>query len=417
VMLDSFTGKLMVQCSKHLGLGSVVKSIFGFEDSEFYIAPVADHLNGKTLADAALHYPSAVLCGVMNRGDRGCNLCPPHDYLLKAGDEAVLIATDSACTIAKPTPCKWQYPEKVAYTYRSPRIGLGQDLQRKTERILMFGWNDKCGYIILELDNIVSEGTEIIIVSSKPPEERDDELAVAQKRFDRNLKNLNPVQISGKLGSRFMLEELPDDAVREASRIFILADNEVGEARDADTCTIGVLMQIRDMLSEEKPGQEGGSKVAIIPEIQDPESEMHLMMAQASDYIDTSGLPSQVLAMIGYNPRIADILDEILSEKGRVNFHIRKLQDYIQPGTEPPKSITFFQVQDLANHQGDVVVGWSLPREVDAEPRGEFHRTMAGHSQITGHVVSWEINPEDKLTEREWNGSVDKLVVLTPVHT
>merc|ERR1719324_2183160 len=48
VMLDDFMGKLMVQGSSQPGLGTVVKSTFGFGGSEFYVAKAADSVVGKT---------------------------------------------------------------------------------------------------------------------------------------------------------------------------------------------------------------------------------------------------------------------------------------------------------------------------------------------------------------------------------
>merc|ERR1719380_342492 len=122
-------------------------------------------------------------------------------------------------------------------------------------------------------------------------------------------------------------------------------------------------MQIRDMLKErpKQPDSHGGPppRISLIPEI------------KAADFIDTSGLPSQVMAMIAFQPRIAPVLDQILSAGG-VTFATRTLQDYIQPGTEPPPSISFFQVQDLAGYSGDVVVGWSAPREDGSEDAASF---------------------------------------------
>merc|ERR1719161_2118966 len=154
VMLDSFVGKLMVQCSKHQGLGTIVKSFFGFDGSEFYITPAPDHLLGKTIANAALHYPSAVVCGVMRTGEKeSCKLCTGNDYKLQAGEELVLLATDSSCITAGTKPCPPPELEHLSRTLRSPRPSLKQS-QSKTEKILMLGINEKTGYIILELDNV-----------------------------------------------------------------------------------------------------------------------------------------------------------------------------------------------------------------------------------------------------------------------
>jgi len=418
LMPEIFVGNLMVQCSKHQGLGAIVKTTFGFDGSEFYITKVPERLVGKSVEEAALHYPLATLCGTIpprdgTRSGRG-NLAPGNDYVLKADEELVLLAADSACIMAKDVPCP--VPDLTLFARPDPQGTSRADVGRSPERILIMGWNDKAGNILLELDSIVPPNTEVVIVSPKNEEERDEAIKqdLVQMRDSRQLANIKTSQVSGVLGSRFMLEELPDNIVSEASRIFILADDSNSTAADMDSCTITVLMQIRDVLvgSCEKAAP-GKPRVAIVPEIMDTEAEMHCQMVRASDFIDTSGLPSKVLAMIAYNPRIADVLDEILREGG-VSFAIRRLQDYIQPGTEPPSSVSFYQVQILAGHVGDVVVGWTLPHG-DEEPSasddfvGEMHR----QASCSGRLGQWEINPDEKVKERAWDKSFDKLVVLS----
>merc|ERR550514_1413170 len=112
--------------------------------------------------------------------------------------------------------------------------------------------------------------------------------------------------------------------------------------------------------------------------------------------------------MIAFQPRIAPVLDEILSAGG-VTFSTRTLQDYIQPGTEPPPSISFFQVQDLAGYSGDVVVGWSAPREESSEDAanfryndsaGEFLSAIQEQTSGVAEMRKWEINPQDKFRNR-----------------
>lgn len=426
LMLDSFVGKLMVQCSKHQGLGPIVKETFGFDGSEFYIAQTPKHLRGKTLGEVALYYPSAVICGVIGPGDDvGCKLCPGNDYTLELGEELVLLATDSACVIAQKAPTK---PPQVGHlVYTSPSLNPGQTLRDKPEKILIMGWNEKTGYIINELDGIVAPGTEVVLVS--PASNHDERYlqitsTLSQKK---TLENITFKQVQGIMGSRWTLEELPDNAVTEASRIFILGDDDAVSAKDADTGTIGVLMQIRDIIVDskaEKSMQENpvSTKIPIIPEIQDPESEMHCQMIQACDFIDTSGLPSKILAMVAYNPRINTVLDQILSESSDIKFAIRKLQEYIQPGTEPPSCISFAQVQYLASQSGDVVVGWTLPSKEDHPkkamntprscPKRDFANVMREQASCSTPVVDWEINPNQKHKERAWNASIDSLVVL-----
>lgn len=440
VMLDEFMGKLMVQCSSHQGLGGVVSGTFGFGGSEFYVAQAPEHILGKTFSDAALHFPSAVLCGVMcgngpspcdpkasnsstEMDQDFCNLCPGSDYRLRHGDDLVLLAEDTNGTEALKKPSKPPAPlVHLANTHRSPRPSPHLDVKGKPETVLIMGWNDCAGLMVLELDLVVPSGSTIIMVSPKTAAEREEELLKTYKRNKRSLEHVTSiVQCVGPLGSKHVLEELPVP-LHQASRIFILADEECVNTLHADTCSMQVLMQIRDMLKErpKQPDSHGGPppRISLIPEIRDAESELHCHMIKAADFIDTSGLPSQVMAMIAFQPRIAPVLDQILSTSG-VSFATRTLQDYIQPGTEPPPSISFFQVQDLAGYSGDVVVGWSVPMDdEDAasfgnnEGIGEFHLTIQEQTSCVADMRKWELNPEDKFGTRPWCATRDSLVVL-----
>lgn len=442
VMLDEFMGKLMVQCSTHQGLGGVVSGTFGFGGSEFYVSKVEEHILGKTFSDAALHYPDAVLCGVLSENGPSiddhmrstgsmsydtdfCNLCPGSDYRLKHGDNLVLLAEDTSCTEATRKPLKPPSPlVHLAHTHRSPRPSPHSEMQGKPETVLVMGWNDCAGLMVLELDTILPHGSTIIMVSPKTPAEREAELMTTYKRTRRTLEHVTSiVQVTGPLGSKHVFEELPTP-LQQATRIFILADEDCHNSLHADTCTMQVLMQIRDTLRglPKQPDTHGGPppRISIVPEIRDAESELHCQMIKAADFIDTSGLPSQVLAMIAFQPRIAPVLDEILSAGG-VTFATRTLQDYIQPGTEPPPSISFFQVQDLAGYSGDVVVGWSAPREDGSEDAasfqgneraGEFLSAIQEQTSGVAEMRMWEINPQDKFKERQWCATRDHLVVL-----
>merc|ERR1719421_641789 len=440
VMLDEFMGKLMVQCSTHQGLGGVVSGTFGFGGSEFYVSKAEEHILGKTFSDAALHYPDAVLCGVLSENGPSiddhmrstgsmsydtdfCNLCPGSDYRLKHGDNLVLLAEDTSCTEATRKPLKPPSPlVHLAHTHRSPRPSPHSEMQGKPETVLVMGWNDCAGLMVLELDTILPHGSTIIMVSPKTPAEREAELMTTYKRTRRTLEHVTSiVQVTGPLGSKHVFEELPTP-LQQATRIFILADEDCHNSLHADTCTMQVLMQIRDTLRglPKQPDTHGGPppRISIVPEIRDAESELHCQMIKAADFIDTSGLPSQVLAMIAFQPRIAPVLDELVSANGSVTFAMRSLQDYIQPGTEPPTEISFFQVQDLAGYSGDVVVGWSSPHDGEEEDELEFTQNVKSHAAVLGvDVQQWEINPPDKLATRKWDAKMDQLVVLAATAT
>lgn len=420
VLLDRFLAKLMVQCTRQWGLGSIVGQTFGFEGSEFYIRPVPKHLVGSSFSVASFYYPGAVLCGIIcasgsPRGSqRRVEMCPKMTRELREGEEFVLLAEDSVHAWPTDTPCK--RPPSLLNELDVPRALSHRD--HHAEHIFILGWNEIIGVMLLELDNMVGPGTEVMILAPKPAHVRPAFIEKVQHRWDTTLRNITKFHhIEGTLGSRFQLDELPTP-IEDASRIFILADEDAPDNKYADACTVATILQIRDILL--KKGR--GNDIPIIPEIRDTLTENICVSVKASDFIDSSGLPAQVLAMMAYQPRIADVLEEIISENGSVSFAIRKLDKYCLP---VPSELSFFQARDIVAQSGDALVGWSLPlaQRHDEEllhgqgEQGCFHRKMHEilhkvHPDSTS--LEWQINPEDKSHVREWSIEDDRLVVLTP---
>jgi hypothetical protein len=421
VLLDRFLAKLMVQCTRQWGLGSIVGNTFGFDGSEFYIRPVPDNLVGCSFSVASFYYPGAVLCGIIHdvEGElpqkRTVEMCPKMTRELNAGEEFVLLAEDSAHAWPVNKPCK--RPPSLLNEIETRRpLSVREHLP---EHIIIIGWNEIVGVMLIELDQMVAEGTEVLILAPKDAQMRDKFIDKVQHRWDTTLKHISKFHhIVGQLVSRFQLDELPIP-IEDASRIFILADEDAPDPQYADACTVATILQIRDILLRKG---HVGKDIPIIPEIRDALTENICVSVKASDFIDSSGLPAQVLAMMAYQPRIADVLEEIISENGSVSFAIRKLENYCEP---VPTEISFFQARDIVAQAGDALVGWSVPtsQRHDEEllhadgAQGCFHRKMHEilHTVHPDSVsLEWVINPQNKNEKREWSAAEDRVVVLTP---
>jgi len=285
------------------------------------------------------------------------------------------------------------------------------------EIILMLGWNELAGNMISELDDQVAQGTELIIIAEVPEEVREKAIGQMQVRYKKKIENMVISQKLGRIGSRHDLDDLAIP-VDKASRIFFLADSTGESGEHVDACTITAILQIRDMLLE-----SGVSKdIAMIPEIKDPLSRTMCAHLNITDFIDTSGLPSKVLAMVAYQPRIQLVLNEIISQTVRASFSIQSLGMYMG-GDARAARFSFQQVAGLVAASGDVAIGWSKPvgqtsraqALEDSEESIEFHNTMAkickdAHGKNS--MIEYELNPVDKTRERDWSWEDDKIVVL-----
>jgi hypothetical protein len=447
VMLENFIGKLMTRCSGQPGLSSTLSQIFSSGGSDFFINTVPKQLQGMKFSAVRQYYPSAVPVGVLygtaeesdschtwnqalQRNAHGCRLCPGEDFILKDDLDIVFIAPDKAATSASLTPT---LPADMPEEVRTVK-NISSDIRNvEPETILIWGWNEFAGNMILELDSQVAPETELMVISeSSSKEERVVDLERILFRWKRQINNLKISHYSGRLGSRYDIENL-SVPLEKASRIFLLSDSKqvkrdkwVHEASNeqVDASTITAILQIRDMLLE-----KGVSKnIAIIPEMKDSLSRTMCEQLSIVDFVETTGLPSKVLAMVAHQPRIQIVLNEIISHDGKANFSVRSLDSYVEKERRPTH-LSFGQISDLVAASGHIVIGWSKQfsqtskarhlSEADNSTSMEFHKTMSricleAHGKHS--MTEYELNPVDKTQEREWSWEDDKIVVLTCVH-
>lgn len=80
------------------------EDILGFENAEFYIKRWPQ-LDGKRFEDVLISFPDAVPCGVKVAAKRGKIIInPDDDYILKEGDEILVIAEDDDTYAPGPLP-------------------------------------------------------------------------------------------------------------------------------------------------------------------------------------------------------------------------------------------------------------------------------------------------------------------------
>lgn len=431
VMIENFIAKLMTRCSRKAGLSATLNQVFSAGSSDFFINTVPKNLHGVHFREAGSYFPGAVPVGMLSPDPdtdkpcsllrsgactSGCRLCPDPDLVLEEGKELVFLATEPADTVA----CEKPVPQTATALSRLMHVPSPvTHRQKEQENILILGWNELIVDMLLQLDQQVGQGTKLFIVADKSVEERQAEIALFQNRWQHTMQNLEFVHHVARIASRFQFEEL-QLPFNEISRIFLLSPSQVDRDGRNDAVVLTAILQMRDILLEQGVSKE----IAIIPQITDPLSRTMCEHLSVTDFIDTSGLLSKVLAMISNQPRIQLVLNEIISFTGQTKFSMRKLGNYAKE--DEANELSFRQVADLVGACGDVAIGWSVPfsqtskAEILAQlgERVEFHQTMSkicerAHGKEC--MLEYELNPADKNTARQWNWEQDRIVVLTTV--
>lgn len=438
VILDVFLGRLIVQCTNHFGIGRIVNKTFGFEGSEFYFTSVPEHVVGHQFGDAQAYYPDAVLVGIvtakksvanssrktvpkldhqksvefaktlLNKDSekeyRRVHLCPPMNCILEDGDELVLLAEDSVTARAQKAPCYQllESPRNPA-TSQTESIVPQQIQEPAIENILMLGWNHLSVIMLLELDLEVAKGSTVTVMAPFEPASREAFIEKSMEWWDRRLQNITKiVHVQAELGEAFELESLP---VEQATRVFILSSQDPDDPMTsyniaaADACTFTTLLQLEHILDSRL--EASAPRMPVVAEIRDTLTAHQMATTRIADFLNLSGVPNQILAMIAQQPRILEVMEFIISDNAHINFAIESMEKYLEPGSPVPEKISFFEVRRMAHKRGDVVIGWTF--QVDEK------QTPTKHTSST----ELQINPPDKNQQRKWSQADDKLIVLS----
>merc|ERR1719223_1795841 len=316
------------------------------------------------------------------------------------------------------------------------RLAVGSvPLGEKAETILLLGWNESAWCIIADLDNGVLAGTKIVSYSAVPSAERAESLQKSQIYHNTTLQNINVIFADGIIGSRFHMERaLNREVLLGTTRIFVLTDSaaaaplKVGK-RDPDAGVITSVLHIRHMLkyafkSTGLSSTDSSPCIPIVVEVVDEVTQEHCRSLEVLDFVDSAAVASQIISMISYEPRLAGMLQDLVTETATMTMAIRHLSDYPGP-LDVKQSMSFLDLVELAQRFGELPLGWSklnvsLEDGSDSEI-GEVQNValqatverLARSSRTLGPMnIEWEMNPDDKITRRVWDPNADQLVVL-----
>ncbi|MCL7033672.1 hypothetical protein MKW94_020298, partial [Papaver nudicaule] len=197
VVAHDVIGRLMIQCALQPGLAQIWEDILGFENAEFYIKRWPQ-LDGLCFEDVLISFPDAVPCGVKVAANGGkIVLNPDDDYVLKEGDEVLVIAEDDDTYSPGPLP-----------EVRCGFFPKSETPPKYPEKILFCGWRRDIHDMIMVLEALLAQGSELWMFNEVPIEEREWKLIDGGLDIS-GLVNLRLVHRYGNAVIRRHLESLP----------------------------------------------------------------------------------------------------------------------------------------------------------------------------------------------------------------
>lgn len=389
VVAHDVIGRLMIQCALQPGLAQIWEDILGFENAEFYIKRWSQ-LDGLRFEDVLISFPDAIPCGIKVAGNGGKIILNPHnDYVMREGDEVLVIAEDDDTYAPGPLP--------------EVRRGFARNLfspPKYPEKILFCGWRRDIDDMIMVLEAFLAPGSELWMFNDVPEKEREKKLTDGGLDLF-GLVNIRLVHREGNAVIRRHLENLP---LETFDSILILADESVEDSIvHSDSRSLATLLLIRDIQSKRLPSKEtstpvrhsgfshsswiremqrASNKSIIISEILDSRTRNLVSVSRISDYVLSNELVSMALAMVAEDKQINRVLEELFAEEGN-EMCIRPAEFYLYDQEE----LCFYDIMIRGKQRQEIVIGYRL---------------AAADRAI--------INPLDKALQRKW--SLDDVFVV-----
>ncbi|XP_027161874.1 ion channel DMI1 isoform X2 [Coffea eugenioides] len=390
VVAHDVIGRLMIQCALQPGLAQIWEDILGFENAEFYIKRWPQ-LDGLHFEDVLVSFPDAIPCGVKVAAEGGKIIINPEDkYVLKEGDEILVIAEDDDTYAPGPLP---EVSQGLCPRMIEP--------PKYPEKILFCGWRRDIDDMIMVLEAFLAPGSELWMFNEVPEKDREKKLTDGGLNIS-GLENLKLVHHEGNAVVRRHLENLP---LETFDSILILADESVEDSIvHSDSRSLATLLLIRDIQSKRLPYkdtrslplrnsgfsqsswiremQQASDKSIIISEILDSRTRNLVSVSRISDYVLSNELVSMALAMVAEDKQINRVLEELFAEEGN-EMCIKPAEFYLYDQEE----LCFYDIMIRGRQRWEIVIGFRLATAECAV-----------------------INPVDKSKPRKW--SLDDVFIV-----
>mmetsp|Transcript_37940 Transcript_37940/g.70572 ORF Transcript_37940/g.70572 Transcript_37940/m.70572 type:complete len:740 (-) Transcript_37940:62-2281(-) len=389
VVTGDILGSLMVHCAQERGLAQATLQLLGFDGAEFYDVHVQG-IAGKTFRDLVFGLPGAIPVGIV-RGDDWV-LLPDMDMKF-SGDERIIMLADDETACPKKLD-----EERICSSFPSgvdnflslgvKRVVTETHATKACETVLIIGWNETIGAVLVELDKVLAQGSTVVIFSPQSISDRQEFLREALKRRGKDkYKNFDVKHCAGPLCARTPLSNLP---LHAAARVFVLSDSSLSQPRDADANAIAVSIQLLSLSQEQD--KEVGEAVdrVFVPQILLSNTEEHFKSMGLPDYILSDKLTASICAQIACNPEMRPVIEELVSDSG-CSLSIRTLEQYPELAGQKSKDVTFEKIVKQAALTGELAIGFKL--------------TMSAYEE-------WIINPKEWRAHLEW-GMESRIVSLS----
>ena len=326
VISGDLISRVTAQTCRQSGLSTVYTEILQFEGDEIYFTE-EKALVGKSFKEAVFGYETSSVIGIFTN-DKQVLLNPPMDTIINEGDQIIGISEDDDTLILS---------NKIDFDIDEHVITQGVDTHLKKERTLILGWNSRGIRIVEELDNYVSSGSEVLIVSVDKHAE--SQILELENSISKQTIKLN----KGLITDKKTLENLHCE---NFDHIIILSTRQEN-VQENDARTLICLLHLRNL------SEKAGKDFSIVSEMLDTRNRALAEVAKADDFIVSDNLISLMLSQMSENKHLKKVYD-ILFEADGSEIYLKPANNYV----EPNKSINYYTILESAARKNEVAIGY-----------------------------------------------------------
>src|SRR5215207_2437970 len=269
VPVDDLIARITAQTCRQSGLSGVYTDLLDFGGDEIYFFH-EPRLAGRTFQEALTAHENCSVIG-LSAGNGRIQLNPPMDTRVSPQDAMILIAEDDS----KISLSENAEPEVDVGAIRKPL-----PRERKPERTLVLGWNDRAPTMIAQLDGYVSAGSEVTVVAPDG--------AGLPARFD-GLTHQTVTFRAGNTTDRRMLDAL---GVPSYDHVIVLSYSDELGHEEADSRTLVTLLHLREI------ADRSDRSFSIVSEMLDDRNRELAEIARADDFIVSDRLVSLMMCQV-----------------------------------------------------------------------------------------------------------------------
>jgi Trk K+ transport system NAD-binding subunit len=328
ILTNDLIARVVAQTSRQSGLSIVYTELMNFGGDEIYFKREPG-LSGKTYGEALQAYETSTVMG-LRKMDGIIMLNPKPNSRVEPGDQLLLIAEDD---------------DKISLA--NSRVTLDESLMRtngktprpKPEHALILGWNRSGATIIRELDNYVSKGSQVTVVSDT------HNLDKQIRAQSGKLKNQKVNVVEGDIRDRNLLEKL---GAPDYDHVIVLAYNHL-EMQEADAITLVSLLHLRDIAEHDE------TPFSIVSEMLDLRNRELAEAAKVDDFIVSEHLISLMMAQLSENAELLGVFTDMFDPEGS-EIYLKPMSNYVVTG----KPINFATVVEAARRRNETAIGYRI---------------------------------------------------------